>query len=35
MVLSRSSPLFISMTQGADNCLGNMALTSDADYMLK
>lgn len=35
MALSRSSPLFTSMTQGTGNCLGNMALTSDADYMLK
>lgn len=35
MVLNRSSPLFTSMTQGAGNCLGNMALTSDADSMLK
>lgn len=35
MALSRSNPLFTSMTQGAGNCLGNMALTLDADYMLK
>lgn len=35
MVLNRSSPLFTSMTQGAGNCLGSMALASDADYMLK
>lgn len=35
MALSRSSPLFTSMTQGAGNCLKKMALTSDTDYMLK